>query len=114
MDLDSSRPVAQDKAFTVLGLESSCDETAAAIVRLDPDGCVQVLAEKVRGQNEAHAPYGGVVPEIAARAHAEVMDGLVRQVLDEAGFSLDSLDGIAATNRSAATHGCAWRRCAAC
>jgi tRNA N6-adenosine threonylcarbamoyltransferase len=98
MDLDSSRPVAQDKAFTVLGLESSCDETAAAIVRLDPDGCVQVLAEKVRGQNEAHAPYGGVVPEIAARAHAEVMDGLVRQVLDEAGFSLDSLDGIAATS----------------
>ncbi|WP_394693229.1 tRNA (adenosine(37)-N6)-threonylcarbamoyltransferase complex transferase subunit TsaD [Hyphobacterium sp.] len=98
MDLDSSPPVAQDKALTVLGLESSCDETAAAIVRLDADGRVEVLAEKVRGQNDAHAPYGGVVPEIAARAHAEVMDGLVEQVLADAGLSLDALDGIAATS----------------
>jgi tRNA N6-adenosine threonylcarbamoyltransferase len=98
MDLDSSPPVAQDKAFTVLGLESSCDETAAAIVTLGPDGHVQVLAEKVRSQNEAHAPYGGVVPEIAARAHAEVMDSLVARVLEEAGLPLASVDGIAATS----------------
>ena len=97
MDLDSSLPVAQDKALTVLGLESSCDETAAAIIRLHPDGRVDVLAEKIRSQNEAHAPYGGVVPEIAARAHAEVMDTLVEQALAEAGQSLADLDGIAAT-----------------
>lgn len=97
MDLDSSSPLAQDKAFTVLGLESSCDETAAAIVRLDADGKASVLAEKVRGQNEAHAPYGGVVPEIAARAHAEIMDHLVTEVLDESGLTLAELDGIAAT-----------------
>lgn len=97
MDLDSSSPLAQDKALTVLGLESSCDETAAAIVRLEADGRASVLAEKVRGQNEAHAPYGGVVPEIAARAHAEVIDGLVKDVLDESGLTLAELDGIAAT-----------------
>lgn len=97
MDLDSSSPLAQDKALTVLGLESSCDETAAAIVRLDTDGRASVLAERVRGQNEVHAPYGGVVPEIAARAHAEVIDGLVKDVLDESGLTLAELDGIAAT-----------------
>lgn len=98
MDLDSSLPLAQDKALTVLGLESSCDETAAAIIRLGTDGRVVVLAEKVRSQNDAHAPYGGVVPEIAARAHAEVMDGLVREVLDAASLTLNDLDGIAATS----------------
>jgi len=98
MDLNASPPVAQDKALIVLGLESSCDETAAAIVQLNPDGEVNVLAEKVRSQDEAHAPYGGVVPEIAARAHAEVMDTLVSQVLDEAEISLDAIDGISATS----------------
>ncbi len=98
MDLDPSPPDAQAGAVTVLGLESSCDETAAAIVRLWPDGRVEVLAEKVRSQNEAHAPYGGVVPEIAARAHAEVMDQLVEQVLGEAGLELAAIDGIAATS----------------
>jgi len=98
MDLDSSSPVAQDKALTVLGLESSCDETAAAIIRLETDGSVIVMAEKVRSQNEAHAPYGGVVPEIAARAHAELMDGLVKEALEEAGLGLEAMDAIAATS----------------
>jgi len=81
----------------VLGLESSCDDTAAAVLRRSADGTVEVLAEAVTGQNEAHAPYGGVVPEIAARAHAEKIDGLARQVLDEAGLSPSDLDGVAAT-----------------
>ncbi len=82
---------------TVLGLESSCDDSAAAIVRLHPDGRAEVLAETVRAQTDDHAPYGGVVPEIAARAHAEIIDTLAAQVLGEAGLSLDEVDAIAAT-----------------
>jgi N6-L-threonylcarbamoyladenine synthase len=98
MDLDSTLPDMQDAPLTVLGLESSCDETAAAIVRLDAAGQASVLAEAIRSQNAAHAPYGGVVPEIAARAHAEIMDELVAQVLIEADLALADIDGIAATS----------------
>lgn len=83
---------------TVLGLESSCDDSAAAIVRLFPDGGVDVLAERVENQNTAHAPFGGVVPEIAARSHAERMDHLAKAVLNEAGLSLADIDAIAATS----------------
>ena len=61
---------------TVLGLETSCDETAAAVVRLTGDGRVEVLSSVVASQIAAHAPYGGVVPEIAARAHVEVIDSI--------------------------------------
>ncbi|RKQ95979.1 tRNA (adenosine(37)-N6)-threonylcarbamoyltransferase complex transferase subunit TsaD [Maricaulis maris] len=98
MDLAPPSPQAQARALTVLGLESSCDETAAAILRRAPDGQVEVLADRVLGQTEAHAPFGGVVPEIAARAHAEAMDGLVMEALAEAGLSVADLDGIAATS----------------
>ncbi|WP_323760616.1 tRNA (adenosine(37)-N6)-threonylcarbamoyltransferase complex transferase subunit TsaD [Maricaulis sp.] len=98
MDLAPTSPQAQARALTVLGLESSCDETAAAILRREADGSVTVLSDRVLGQNDAHAPFGGVVPEIAARAHAEAMDGLVRQALDEAGLAVADLDGIAATS----------------
>jgi N6-L-threonylcarbamoyladenine synthase len=92
------QPVASpQKALTVLGLESSCDDTAAAIVRREPDGAITILAEAVIGQNDAHAPYGGVVPEIAARAHAERMDGLAAKVLTEAGLAPGDLDAVAAT-----------------
>ncbi|MCH8520909.1 tRNA (adenosine(37)-N6)-threonylcarbamoyltransferase complex transferase subunit TsaD [Glycocaulis sp.] len=83
---------------TVLGLESSCDDSAAAIVRLSPDGGVEVLAERVENQNTAHAPFGGVVPEIAARSHAERMDHLAKAVLEEAGLALADMDAIAATS----------------
>lgn len=83
--------------WTVLGLESSCDDTAAAIVRLYATGKVEVLANAVQSQNAAHAPFGGVVPEIAARAHAERMDGLVAKVMDEAGMTFSELNAIAAT-----------------
>ena len=83
--------------LTVLGLESSCDDSAAAIVRLFEDGRAQVLAERVVGQNAAHAPFGGVVPEIAARAHAERMDALAAEVLAEAGLKAGDIDAIAAT-----------------
>ena len=84
-------------ALTVLGLESSCDDTAAAVLRRHGDGQVEILAEAVMGQNSAHAPFGGVVPEIAARAHAERMDALAEGVLREAGLSPADLDAVAAT-----------------
>lgn len=77
----------------ILGLESSCDETAAAIVRSDRT----ILAHALAGQEDHHRAFGGVVPEIAARAHAELMTPLVKAALDEAGMTLDDIDAIAAT-----------------
>lgn len=77
----------------ILGLESSCDETAAALVRDDRT----IVAHKLAGQEAAHRPYGGVVPEIAARAHVEMLAPLVEQALDEAGVALAEVDAIAAT-----------------
>ena len=77
----------------VLGIESSCDETAAALVRSDR----VVLAQRIASQDEAHRPYGGVVPEIAARAHVEHLAPLIEAVLDDAGLSLDQIDAVAAT-----------------
>ncbi|WP_426692987.1 tRNA (adenosine(37)-N6)-threonylcarbamoyltransferase complex transferase subunit TsaD [Sphingomonas sediminicola] len=77
----------------ILGLESSCDDTAAALVTSDR----QILAQAVVGQNEAHRPFGGVVPEIAARAHVEILPDLIRRVLADAGKSIGRVDAIAAT-----------------
>jgi N6-L-threonylcarbamoyladenine synthase len=77
----------------ILGLESSCDDSAAALVT----GNRQVLAQAVVSQNSAHRPFGGVVPEIAARAHVEILPSLIRQVLREAGASLRDVDAVAAT-----------------
>ena len=77
----------------ILGLESSCDETAAALVTSDR----AILAHKLAGQEEAHRPYGGVVPEIAARAHVELLAPLVEAALGEAGKTLADVDAIAAT-----------------
>jgi N6-L-threonylcarbamoyladenine synthase len=82
--------------LTVLGLETSCDETAAAVVRAGGGG-VQVLSNIVHSQVAAHAPYGGVVPEIAARAHVEIIDEVAGRALTEAGIALADLDGVAAT-----------------
>lgn len=81
----------------VLGIETSCDETAAALVERKADGTGRILAHAVRSQIDEHAPYGGVVPEIAARAHVEILDGLVRRVLAQAGLKLSETDAIAAT-----------------
>ena len=77
----------------VLGIESSCDETAAALV----DSERRILAQRIASQDEAHRPYGGVVPEIAARAHAERIAPLVEATLADAGMTLDDVDAIAAT-----------------
>ncbi len=84
--------------LTVLGVETSCDETAAAVVRAgDGDGPAHVLSSVVASQAAAHAPYGGVVPEVAARAHVEVVDHVIAQALREAGVGWEALDGVAAT-----------------
>ncbi|HWA62553.1 MAG TPA: tRNA (adenosine(37)-N6)-threonylcarbamoyltransferase complex transferase subunit TsaD [Caulobacteraceae bacterium] len=83
--------------LTVLGLETSCDETAAAVVRLGSDGHAQVLSSIVASQVAEHEPYGGVVPEIAARSHVESIEGVTRRALAEAGLGLEAIDGIAAT-----------------
>lgn len=83
-------------ALTILGLESSCDDTGAAVLCGQP-GDAQVLSSVVEGQTSLHAAFGGVVPEIAARAHAERLDDVVRQALSQAGLGLRDLDGIAVT-----------------
>jgi N6-L-threonylcarbamoyladenine synthase len=83
--------------LTVLGLETSCDETAASVVRLTPDGVATVLSSVVHSQIDDHAAFGGVVPEIAARSHVEMIDGVVRRAMAQAGLDYDGLDGVAAT-----------------
>ncbi len=77
----------------ILGLESSCDDSAAAIVDSDR----RILAQAVVSQNAAHQPFGGVVPEIAARAHVEILPSLIRQVLRDARVEVGDIDAIAAT-----------------
>ncbi|MCW5716382.1 MAG: tRNA (adenosine(37)-N6)-threonylcarbamoyltransferase complex transferase subunit TsaD [Bauldia sp.] len=82
----------------VLGIETSCDETAAAVVlRDDEDGSGTIRSSIVLSQVEEHAAFGGVVPEIAARAHVEALDGVIAAALGDAGVSLAEIDGIAAT-----------------
>src|ERR671929_1407759 len=80
----------------VLGIETTCDETAAAVVRRDEDGRGEILSNVVLSQTAEHQPYGGVVPEIAARAHVEVLDRIVTQAMNEANASFSMLDGVAA------------------
>ncbi len=82
--------------LTILGIESSCDDTAAAVVQQDRNE-VTVLSSVVYGQTALHAEFGGVVPEIAARAHVEKLDVCVTQALDDAGQGLSDIDGVAVT-----------------
>ena len=84
------------RPLTILGIESSCDDTAAAILRFDADGA-HVLSSVVFGQAALHADFGGVVPEIAARAHAEKIDHAVREALRLAGCQLTAVDAVAVT-----------------
>jgi tRNA N6-adenosine threonylcarbamoyltransferase len=81
----------------MLGIETSCDETAASIVRRTKDGTAEILSNVVLSQIEDHAAYGGVVPEIAARAHVTHLDGIVAKALKQADVSWSHLDGVAAT-----------------
>jgi N6-L-threonylcarbamoyladenine synthase len=84
------------KPLQVLGIETSCDETAAAVVRLDAAG-PRVLSDIVLSQVSEHAPYKGVVPEVAARAHVQGLDGAIAAAMREAGLGFGELDGVAAT-----------------
>src|SRR5664279_1265487 len=81
----------------VLGIETSCDETAAAVVERRADGSARILSEIVLSQVEDHAVFGGVVPEIAARAHVEALDGIVAAALREAKANFADIDAVAAT-----------------
>jgi N6-L-threonylcarbamoyladenine synthase len=80
----------------VLGIETTCDETAASVVRLREGGGGDILSNEIMSQIADHAAFGGVVPEIAARAHVEIIDRLVERALDTARMNLRDLDGIAA------------------
>ena len=82
---------------TILGLETSCDETAAAVVRRHADGRVEVMSSIVASQVADHAPFGGVVPEIATQAHVESVDAVAAAALRSAGVSYADLTGVAAT-----------------
>ena len=81
----------------VLGIETSCDETAASVVAWRAGSAPRILSNVVLSQLEEHAAFGGVVPEIAARAHVEALDGIVEAALTEAGTTLDDVDAVAAT-----------------
>lgn len=84
--------------ITVLGIETSCDETAAAVVcHAEGAATAEILSNAVFSQIDEHAAFGGVVPEIAARAHVEKLDGIIRAALDEAKTGFDDIDAIAAT-----------------
>jgi N6-L-threonylcarbamoyladenine synthase len=85
------------RALTVLGIETSCDETAAAVVRGSAPGPGTILSNIVFSQLEEHRPYGGVVPEIASRAHVEKIDAIVSEALRTAGVGLHDMDAVAAT-----------------
>jgi N6-L-threonylcarbamoyladenine synthase len=80
----------------VLGIETTCDETAAAVVRRTSDGEGEILSNVVLSQLAEHAAFGGVVPELAARAHVEALDGVIMRALSDAGLAAGDLDGIAA------------------
>jgi len=80
----------------VLGIETTCDETAAAVVQRAEDGRGTILSNVILSQVVEHAKFGGVVPEIAARAHVEVLDAVIAQAMDEANVTFEQLDGVAA------------------
>jgi N6-L-threonylcarbamoyladenine synthase len=80
----------------VLGIETTCDETAAAVVEREPDGSGRILSNIVRSQVQEHARFGGVVPEIAARAHVDLLDGIIARAMQEAATRFDQLSAVAA------------------
>ena len=79
-----------------LGIETTCDETAAAVVERHSDGSGQILSNIVHSQTAEHARFGGVVPEIAARAHVDLLDGIVLRAMQEAGVGFTQLSAVAA------------------
>lgn len=95
----ASNPIpVQDKApAIILGIESSCDETAASILKRDADGETHILSSIIASQDEEHSPFGGVVPEIAARAHMQKIDHIIEQAITTANVDYSDLSAIAAT-----------------
>ncbi len=85
------------KDLTFLGIETSCDETAAAVVREDSDGNVKILSNVVSSQVDEHLEFGGVVPENAARSHAEKIDIIIKKAIEDSKCEFTKLDGVAAT-----------------
>ncbi|AWZ19787.1 TsaD/Kae1/Qri7 protein, required for threonylcarbamoyladenosine t(6)A37 formation in tRNA [Roseovarius sp. AK1035] len=94
----TQRMAAMTEPLILLGLESSCDDTAAAVLRIDADGRPKILSSVVHGQTALHADFGGVVPEIAARAHAEKLDICVREALTAAHLTLRDVGAVAVTS----------------
>src|SRR5262252_6818341 len=90
------RTLANDTPTLVLGIETTCDETAASVVERAADGSGRILSNVVRSQTEEHARYGGVVPEIAARAHVDLLDGIVDKAMKDAGVGYEQLSAVAA------------------
>jgi N6-L-threonylcarbamoyladenine synthase len=89
-------PAPKAQPLLVLGIETTCDETAAAIIERQPDGSGRILSNIVKSQIAEHAAFGGVVPEIAARAHVELLDGIIARAMNEAGIEYAALSGVAA------------------
>ena len=85
------------ETLTILGLESSCDDTAAAVVRHAPGSAAEILSNVVAGQTKLHADFGGVVPELAARAHTEKLDHCIEAALERANVGLSQVDAVAVT-----------------
>ena len=85
------------KMLTFLGIETSCDETAASIIQEKSDGTGKILSNIVSSQVEEHKEFGGVVPEIAARAHIEKIEFIIKKAVSESNLNINNLDGIAAT-----------------
>jgi len=85
------------KKITFLGIETSCDETAAAVIRENDKGTADILSNIVSSQIEEHKKFGGVVPELAARAHVENIEYIIDTALKESKISIDEIDGVAAT-----------------
>jgi len=86
-----------NKKITFLGIETSCDETAAAVIRENEKGTADILSNVVSSQIEEHKKFGGVVPELAARAHLENIEFIIDKALKDSKISLKEIDGIAAT-----------------
>jgi len=85
------------KKIIFLGIETSCDETAAAVIQENEDGTAKILSNIVSSQIEEHEKFGGIVPELAARAHVENIDFIINKALDDSGLKIEEMDGIAAT-----------------
>jgi N6-L-threonylcarbamoyladenine synthase len=95
--MDQFKTLVERDAMTLLGVETSCDETAAAVVRRRSDSEGAILSSVVFSQIEEHRAFGGVVPEIAARAHVETLDRLIKAAMKEADVKFGDLDGVAVT-----------------